>query len=149
MPKSAVKRKRSTTAITNARWMRAVNLFIENGAKDAGAAMLKAGFSESFAAKRCELLRKHPAYLKWVKAKTKKNLITKAYLEQKLYNIIEENGRDRIGAIGKAMEMFGYIAPKQVEVGGKDGKPIAFTFGDANLKPYVPHSNNRITGINN
>lgn len=146
--KTAVKKKSGPSAYNDARWLKAVNLFIESNATGAKAAMVKVGFSESFATKRCDLLKKHPVYLEWVKAKTKKNLITKAYLERKLYAIIEENGRDRVSAIGKAMEMFGFIAPKQVEVAGKDGKPIAFTFGDANLKPYVPDTKNRIAKYN-
>lgn len=147
---STVKKKRSLRTTTNARWLKAVNLFIGNGADDAGQAMLKAGFSKSSATKQCQLLKKHPVYLEWVKANTKKNLITKAYLEQKLYDIIEENGRDRIGAIGKAMEMFGFIAPKRKEITGKDGEPVAvkFIFGDANLKPYIPDSKSRIGKYN-
>lgn len=132
----------------DARWLDAVNIFIKNGAIGAKVAMIKAGFAKSTATKCCQQLKKHPTYLEWVKAKTKKNLITKVYLEQKLYDIIEENGRDRIGAIGKAMEMFGFIAPKQVEVAGKDGEPIAFTFGEANLKPYIPDTKNRMAKYN-
>ena len=149
MARSTVKKK-VVKIDDDPRWLKAVNFFIKNGAGDAGQAMIEAGFPKTTAKGKCQLLRKHPAYLKWVEAKTKKNLITKEYLEQKLYNIIEENGRDRIGAIGKAMEMFGYIAPKQSEVTGKDGKPIAmkFTFGDANLKPQIPDAKNRMGEYN-
>ena len=192
-------------AATDARWLKAVNIFIKNGATGAEAAMLKAGFAKSTANKCCQQLKKHPVYLEWVKAKTKKNLISKELLNEKLLrwvnsNVVdyfdfgnfivpkggknEESGYrlisikdlaklprkitdciseiqetnngiriklvDKLAAVAKLAEINGLIAPKKMELGGKDGEPIAmrFIFGDANLKPYIPDSKNRMGKYN-
>lgn len=76
--------KKGTAKDATARWVKAVNLFIENGAVGETEAMLKAGFPDTMARKKCHLLKKHPIYLEWVKAKTKKNLVTKEHLNEKL-----------------------------------------------------------------
>ncbi len=57
---------------------------------------------------------------------------------------------DKLAAVSKLAEINGLIAPRQMEVGGRDGKPIEmkFIFGDANLKPYVPDTKNRIAKYN-
>lgn len=134
-----------------ARWIRAVTFYIDGGCADGSqqACMLEAGFTATMSRKGSAKLKKHPVYLKWVKKQTRKNFITKEYLEEKLYNIIEENGRDRVTAIGKAMEMFGFIAPKKLELAGDPDKPIRFTFGTENLKPSIHDSKNRIKGVLN
>lgn len=202
MKKDVVKKRPSSETANNARWLRAIKLFVESGAIGAKAAMLEAGFSQTTAAKQCQLLKKHPTYIEWVKAKTEKNLITKKRLNEKLLrwansNItdyfdfgdftvakgketqyrfitvknlaelsreitdciseIQETANgiriklvDKLAAVAKLAEINGLIAPRQTEVTGKDGKPIAmkFTFGEANLKPQIPDAKNRMGEYN-
>lgn len=203
MAKSTVKKKKQKSVPDDARWIRAVSIFIKNGTTDATGAMITAGFAKSTATQKSHLLKKHPDYIKWIEAKTQKNLITKKLLNAKLLrwassNItdyfdfgdfkidkgdkteyrfisvkdltklpreitdciaeIQETANgikikliDKLAAVAKLAEINGLVAPKQMEVGGKDGKPIAmtFTFGAANLKSLIPDSNSRIKGMVN
>jgi hypothetical protein len=57
---------------------------------------------------------------------------------------------EKVMIIREMLKMGGHYAPEKRELGGKDGKPIAveFTFGDANLKPYIPDTKNRIAKYN-
>ena len=105
---------------TSVKWIKAVKYYI-NGecGGNAEKCMLKAGFAKTTSRAHNHQLKHHPDYIAWQKTQTKKNLITKEYLEQKLFDIIEENGRDRVSAISKAMEMFGFIAPKKLEHSGE------------------------------
>ncbi len=91
MKKGTVKKKRASETVNNARWLRAVNLFIENGAVGAKEVMLKARFPRSTADKKCHLLKKHPVYLEWVNANTEKNIVNKEHLNEKLLRWADSN----------------------------------------------------------
>jgi hypothetical protein len=200
---SDVNRNAFENAATDARWLKAVNIFIKNGAIDAKASMVKAGFAKSTATKCCQQLKKHPVYIEWTEANVKKNVVTKELLNEKLLRWANSNITDyfdfgdfkidkgdkteyrfvsvkdltelpreitdciseiqetpgglriklidKLAAVAKLAEINGLVAPRQMEVGGKDGKPIAmtFTFGAANLKSLIPDSKNRIKGMVN
>lgn len=107
----------------NAKWVKAVRYYI-NGDCDGKQekCMLKAGFAKTTSRTYNYMIKKHPDYLAWQKTQTKKNLITKEFLEEQLYRIITAKKAGyaaQVAAIGKAMEMFGFIAPKKVDLGGE------------------------------
>ena len=136
---------------TSVKWIKAVKYYI-NGECDGNAekCMLKAGFAKTTSRAHNHQLKHHPDYIAWQKTQTKKNLITKEFLEEQLHRIITDKNAAhsaQVAAIGKAMEMFGFIAPKKLELAGDPDKPIRFTFGTENLKPPASAPKNRMTGF--
>lgn len=108
---------------TSVKWIKAVKYYI-NGecGGNAEKCMLKAGFAKTTSRAHNHQLKHHPDYIAWQKTQTKKNLITKEFLEEQLHRIItapKAGYASQVAAIGKAMEMFGFIEPKQVNLGGE------------------------------
>ena len=76
----------------NAKWVKAVRYYI-NGDCDGKQekCMLKAGFAKTTARTYNYKIKKHPDYLAWQKTQTKKNIVTKEQLNEKLVRWANSN----------------------------------------------------------